>query len=173
MKINLFTLILLIVAAVFVIPSLNGPSYAQAKKTETVKVTKTEKLLKDADAPYGPFQGEGTFIVSYAGKEKKEIDVIIIETDAAVVTFADVAAGRLIDLTPEVMRKLLKFNMNADYIKVGISDFGSIRVQTEQNIELMNAKAFKDILDQIAAGADDVAKILKPVFKQTAKPVKQ
>ena len=173
MKKDFLTPILFIVAAVFVALGLNTTANAQAKKTETVKVTKTEKLLKDSGARYGPFQGEGTYFVAYSGKEMKEISVIIIESETAVVVLADVAAGREIDLKPEVMRKLLTYNMDADYIKVGISDLGSIRVQTEQNLELLNAKVFKDILDQIASGAEDIARILKPVFKQTARPVKQ
>lgn len=172
MKIKFFKLALCIVASVFVIFGSSWSASGQVKKATAVKETKTERMLKDAGASYSPFQGEHSFIVSYAGKEKKEIDVIIIEADSMVITLVDVAAAREVQLTSEIMRKLLEFNTGADYIKVGISELGSIRVQSEQNLTLINSKSFKEILDQTAAGGDDVAKILKSVFKAGEKPAK-
>jgi hypothetical protein len=145
--------------------TINGLISAQVKKSAVINVTRTEKMLRDIKANYQPFQGENSFIVLYSGKEKEEISVILIETDDAVLVLADVAAGRTVGLTPEVMRKLLEFNMQADFIKVGISDIGSIRVQSEQGLASIDPKSFGKLLDQIAAGADDVAKILKPVIK--------
>ena len=70
------------------------------------------------------------------------------------------------------MRKLLEFNSRADYIKVGISDIGSIRVQCEQNLVTMNSNFFKEVLDQVASGVDEIAMILRPVKKKTVAPVK-
>ena len=138
---------------------------AQARKKSVIKVTKTEKMLRDVKATYRPFQRDDSFIVVYEGKELKEISVILIEASDVLVVLADVAAGREVDLTDGMMRKLLEFNMKADYLKVGISDIGSIRVQTEQELSLMSAKTFQKILDQAANVADDVAKILKPARK--------
>lgn len=156
---------MLFIGTLVAILTINGLVNAQVKKSAVINVTRTEKLLRDVKANYQPFQGENSFIVLYSGKEKEEISVILIETDDAVLVFADVAAGRTVELTPEVMRKLLEFNMQADFIKVGISDIGSIRVQSEQDLVSINAKSFGTLLDQIAAGADDVAKIIKPVRK--------
>lgn len=147
-------------SAVFVMVVLNLEVAAQANQE-----TKSEKMLKEIEAIYKPFDGKSSFIVSYIGKEKKEIDVITVEVGSAVALIADVAAGREINLTPEVMRKLLEFNSRADFIKVGISDIGSIRVHSEQKLALLNAKTFEEILDQVAAGADEVATMLKPVRK--------
>jgi len=143
---------------------------AQAKKDSVIKVTKTEKMLRDAKATYRPFQGEDSFVVVYEGKELKEISVVLIEASDLLIVLADVAAGREVDLTDGVMRKLLEFNMKADYLKIGISDIGSIRVQTEQELSLMSAKSFQKILDQTAAVADDVARLLKPVRKTSPEP---
>jgi hypothetical protein len=159
------TPLVLFIGTLAAILTINGLVNAQVKKSAVINVTRTEKMLRDIKANYQQFQGENSFVVVYSGKEIEEISVILIETDDAVLVLADVAAGRTVGLTPEVMRKLLEFNMKADFIKVGISDIGSIRVQSEQDLVSINTKSFGTLLDQIAAGADDVAKILKPVRK--------
>jgi len=142
--------------------------HGQVKKDSVINVTKTEKMLRDIKAPYRPFQGENSFLIVYEGKELKEISVILIETPALVVVFADVAAGREVELTDRVMRNLLELNLKADYLKVGISDIKSIRVQTEQDISLMSPKTFEKVLDQTALVADEVAKLLAPARKKEA-----
>jgi len=139
---------------------------------QVVKDSTSEKMLKEIKAIYKPFQGKDTFIVSYTGNELKNISIITVEVGLAISILADVAAGREVDLTPEIMRKLLEFNSRADYIKVGISDIGSIRVQCEQNLVTMNSNFFKEVLDQVASGVDEIAMILRPVKKKTVAPVK-
>lgn len=163
-----FSLILLILAVVMASGSRTN---AQAVRSPGAKVTKTETMLKEIKAVYKPFQAEGSFIISYNGNVKSEIDVIVVEVGTAIAILADAAAGREIDLTPEKMRKLLEFNSRSDYIKVGISDIGSIRVQSEQKLVLLNPKLFEEILDQVAAGTDEVAKIIGPI-KAKAVPIK-
>ncbi len=143
--------------------------YGQSTKpAPAAKLSSTERLLKESGADYSPFQGDDSFIVSYKGKQMGRIDLIIIDADKSAVIFADVAAGRELNMTQEVMRKLLEFNLRSDYIKVGISDIGSIRVQTEQILALMDAKNFDQMLDQVAAGSDEIAAILKPAMKAGA-----
>src|SRR5215203_3205655 len=143
----------LFIGTLVAILTINCLISAQVKKSAVINVTRTEKMLRDIKANYQPCQGENSFIVLYSGKEKEEISVILIETDDAVLVLADAAAGRTVGLTPEVMRKLLEFNMQADFIKVGISDIGSIRVQSEQGLASVDPKSFGKLLDQIAAGA--------------------
>lgn len=163
-----FTLILFVFSAL-AISNLSSLTYAQTVTRTSIKETKTEKLLKEIKAAYSPFQGENSFIISYSGKVNKEIDVVVLEVGLAVAIFADAAAGRDVDLTPEKMRNLLKFNSRSDYIKVGISDLGSVRVHSEQNLLLINAKFFEEVLDQVAAGTDEVARIIGPINKKPAK----
>jgi len=161
----------LILLILFVMMFSGHKTNAQAVRSPGVKASKTETMLKEIKAVYKPFQAEGSFIISYNGSEKSEIDIIVVEVGTAIAILADAAAGREVDLTPEKMRKLLEFNSRSDYIKVGISDIGSIRVQTEQNLVLLNAKFFEEILDQVAAGTDEVVKIIGPI-KAKAVPVK-
>ena len=166
MKRKLYTCLFFVFALVLI--SGSGPPAA----AQVIKDSASEKMLKEIKAIYQPFQGKDSFIVSYTGNELKNISVITVEVGSAISILADVAAGREVDLTPEIMRKLLEFNSRADYIKVGISDIGSIRVQCEQNLVTMNSNFFKVVLDQVASGVDEVAVILRPVKKKTAAPVK-
>ena len=162
------TLVVIAVISSFVLGIHATRVHGQVKKDSVIKVTKTEKMLRDIKASYRPFQGENSFLIVYEGKELKEISVILIETPDLVVVFADVAAGREVELTDEVMRKLLEFNLVADYLKVGISDIKSIRVQTEQDLSLMSPKIFEKLLDQTASVADEVARLLAPARKKEA-----
>ncbi|HUR99809.1 MAG TPA: hypothetical protein VMZ26_17220 [Pyrinomonadaceae bacterium] len=153
----------LFVFAALLVTSQSLPTYAQSVKSPATKETKTEKLLKELKVSYEQFTSDHSFVTSYDGKELKRIDVILVEAETAVVVLADAAGGRDVELTPEKMRKLLEFNSKADYIKVGISDIGSVRVQCEQNLSLINAKVLEEILDQVASATDEVAKIIGPI----------
>ena len=157
----LYFVALAVIGLLFIM-AVSGKADAQVKKAYAVKTSKAEQMLNEIKAAYGPFQGKGTYIVSFKGKNKAQIDVILIEAENVVVLLADVAAGKDIDLTPDMMKRLLEYNTQTDYIKVGISDIGSIRVQTEQELLPLNGTVFRKILDQVAAGADEVAKIIAP-----------
>ena len=146
-----------------VIFGLNLASSAQTAKTAPVKQSKTESMLKEIKATYQPFPGG--FIVTYEGKAKPLISLIIVEAGPAVVIVSDAAEDAQIDLTPEKMRKLLEFNSRSDYIKAGISNDKSVRVQTEQNLPSISAKFFGELLEQVAAGTDEVAAIVGPIKK--------
>ena len=128
----------------------------------------TEKLLKESGVDFDVFQGEDSFIIIYEGKTNKEISVILIEADEAVANLSDVSSGKDVDLTPAAMKSLLEYNMKVDHIKVGISDIKSIRVQTEQLLKGLSASTLKLMIDQVAAGNDEVAKIIQPVRKKAA-----
>ncbi|HKP70249.1 MAG TPA: hypothetical protein VJV05_13260 [Pyrinomonadaceae bacterium] len=160
MTINKKVIFTLLAMAIF---GLNLTSSAQTVKPAATTDSKLETMLKEIKATYKPFQGG--FIVSYEGKEMAEIDLIIVPVESSVAILSDAAAGKEIDLTPEKMRKLLEFNSRSDYIKVGVSDIGSIRVQSEQNLTLISPKFFEELLDQVAAGTDEVAKIVGPIKK--------
>lgn len=147
---------------------LNGDVAAQAKKATAVSSTKTERMLKEIKANYTPTQDKRAYIVTFKGTAKSDINVILVEVENAVAMVADVAAVNEVDLTPEVLKELLEYNARVDYIKVGISDQGTVQVQTEQGLALLTGKVFSQMLDQVAAGADEVAKILAPVRKGSA-----
>jgi hypothetical protein len=170
MKRNLNITNLIVLALLLILGSAVAAT-AQTKLPARAALSKTEKMLKEISANYRPFQGANSFLVSYVGKEIKEIDLIVVEAGEGIAVLVDVAAGKDLELTPDVMRKLLEFNMRADYIKVGISDLGSIRVGSELDLLSVSPKGFGKVLDQAAAGADEVAGIIAP-FKKGARTVK-
>jgi hypothetical protein len=145
----------------------SGAAGAQTAKATGTKPSKLEGMLKEIDAVYQPVKGENAFIVSYSGDDLKDIDLFVFEGEGAIAIMFDIVSAKDVNLTPAIMRKLLEFNANVDFIKVGISPNGSIRVQTEQGLEGMTSKSCKNMLDQMAAGANDIAKILAPARKKT------
>lgn len=155
--------VLSLIAVAVVVLFTGERLYAQAP---AAKETKSEKLLKEVKAAYKPLQAPASFIISYTGKELQEIKVVTVEAGSSIATVVEIAAGNEVNLTPEVMRKLLVFNSHADFIKASIGDDGGIRVQGEHDFTSMSAKFFGELLDQVAAGADEVAGIIRPVRKK-------
>ena len=160
-------LALVFLSTVFIVCS-SSTVYSQENKPAAAKETRAEKLLKEIKVDYAPFNTDNSFVVSYASKEIKQIDVIVIQTENMMVFLADAAAASEVDLTPAKMRKLLEFNNAADYIKVGISVLGSIRVSSEQESSRIDAKFFESLLDQIANGTEAVAKMIGPIKQKPA-----
>jgi hypothetical protein len=145
--------------------ALTNSAHAQVKSEPAASLSKTERLLKEISSTYTVLKGKNTFLVPFEGKHKKDIEVIIVESDDMIVLFSTVADGKEIEFTPTLMRKLLEFNMQADHIKVGISERGSIDVQAEAFLSWMEPKSFQAVLDQIAAGANIVSGIVAPFKK--------
>lgn len=156
----------LVVMNFVLVASVSNNVAAQVKSEPTANLSKTERLLKDVASTYTVLKGKDTFLVPFEGKHKKDIEVIVVEANEMVVWFTRVADGKEIELTPSLMRKLLEFNMKADYIKVGINERGSIDVQAEAFLSWMEPKSFQAVLEQIAAGANTVSGIVAP-FKKT------
>ena len=155
----------LVLISFMVAAALSNRTVAQVKPEPSANLSKTERLLKEISSTYTVLKGNNTFLVPFQGKNKKDIEVIIVESDDMIVLFATVSDGKEIEFTPALMRKLLEFNMQADHIKVGISERGSIDVQLETFLSWMEPKGFQVVLDQIAAGANIVSGIVTPFKK--------
>ena len=145
-----------------------GIAGAQTGKPTVDQASKLEGMLKEFKASYQPVKGEKAFFVSYSGDEMKDIKLFVIEVGEGLAVLVDVATADEVNLTPAIMRRLLEYTCEVDYIKVGISKDGAVRVQTEQSLYGMKSKTLEEVLNQIAAGANDVAKILAPVRKKQA-----
>jgi hypothetical protein len=57
---------------------------------------------------------------------------------------------------PELFQSLLRFNDEADQVKVGIDSDGDIFLRAEMNLRLIDLAEFKAIIDQVAAAANQV-----------------
>jgi hypothetical protein len=144
---------------------------SMAVSAQAVNETKTERMLKEIGQPYTRMK-EGVYMIQYKGKDFKEISVVAAEGDGYLIGFVDVANKEEATLTPDIMQKLLEFNLRADFIKVGIGKKGTITVQTEQSLKLIDTASVREILDQLAAGANEVYTIVQP-RAPASKPAKQ
>ena len=166
MKTRLFAalpLMAILIAAVLVTSSMTVSAQA-------VNETKTERMLKEIGQPYTRMK-EGVYMILYKGKDFKDISVVAAEGNGYLIGFVDVANKEEAALTPDIMQKLLEFNLRADFIKVGIGKKGTITVQTEQSLRLIDTASVREIFDQLAAGANEVYTIVQPKVP-VSKPAK-
>lgn len=136
---------------------------------QVAKDSKTESILKEIGQPYTRMKPD-VFTIAYKGKFLKEISVVAAEGNGYFIGFVDVASKAEAALTPQMMQQLLEFNLRADFIKVGVGNDGKITVQTEQLLRLMDKQAVSEMLDQLATGADEVYRIIKPAKTPVANP---
>lgn len=167
-----FTIVLL-AALLAVMAAVAFPVAGQTKQPAAVQPSKTEQLLKQISTSYRTIpESKNSYFVTYSGKELKQIDLFVIEVDeGGIAILFDVVEGKEVDLTPVALRKLLEFNMQADYIKVGLSDKGAVRVSAEIFLRSATAEGLEAVLDQAAASADEVARLIAP-FKKNTRTVK-
>lgn len=161
--------LLFIVISLAMISASAFPVAGQTKQPAAAQPSKTEQLLKQISTSYRVIpESKNSFFVTYSGKELKTIDLFVIEVEGSgIAILFDVAEGNEVDLTPVALRKLLEFNTQADYIKVGLSDRGSVRVAAEIFLRSANAEGLEAVLDQAAASADEVARLIAPFRKKT------
>ena len=94
--------------------------------------------------------------IDFSGKSLSSFKVILATQDDLLVTFVIIAHKKEIQMTPELMSKLLRFNHSLDRVKVGIDDDGDMFVRTDMTVRVLDNQEFKDNIEQVAAASNQV-----------------
>jgi len=62
----------------------------------------------------------------------------------------------------ELMYKLLRLNDDFDYVKLCIDDDSSLLVRSDLPLRTLDLQEFKDVVEQVAAAADQVYATVRP-----------
>lgn len=115
--------------------------------------------------------GDGVWTMKFQGEALGEFNLFVATTPAPseiVVVAAVVAAKAEFKPSQELFLNLLRFNGNADQVKVGVDDDGDIFLRAEVNGRLLDLQEFKGVVEQVAAAANQVRGQNKTFF--AAKP---
>ena len=126
---------------------------------------KVNRLLQENNYKF-VVKKAGVWTVVFNGKDLKSFTVVLASSDDLLVTFVTVAQKKDMELTPNFIQTLLKFNDSLDRVKVGIDSDGDLFVRTDQSIRILDAKEFKDNTEQLAASANEVYAGIKSLLKQ-------
>lgn len=150
MRTKVFLCAVLISVAVF---ALSVESYAQS--TTAASSAKVTKLLDDTGYTFTR-KTDNVWYAVINRKTLKNFKLIVTTQDDLMVAFVTVAPKARIKKTPEFIETLLKFNNSLDFVKVGLDRDGDIFVRTDASVRTLDAQQLKEIIDQVAASANEV-----------------
>jgi hypothetical protein len=146
--------------------SMSSNLYAQSpQKPDAPTKSTLEKIagLLDQSGESYTKVDENTWTIKFKGKALTDFKVLITSTGGILVVLVIVAEKKnLKGNPPEMMYKLLKFEFDADFVKTGLNDRDDLLVSAELTIRTLDLQEFKDIVDQVAAAADQVYATVRP-----------
>ncbi len=150
------TVVLLAVAVLALLQS--GLHTASAQETPSAKIA---RLLESTGYTYSK-GSNNAWSMTFKGEVLPEFDLIISSQQDILVLFVLVAEKKAFRVTPELMQKMLRLNEELDKVKVGIDKDGDAFVRVDLSLRVLDAQEFKENVDQMAAAADEVFKVVKP-----------
>jgi len=128
---------------------------AQKQKVDSKTINSKIAQFLEKEGNYTKV-GDGIWTVPYQGKSIKSIQVLVITgAEIELVIFvAKVANKKEIPLKPDLLYKILRFSV--DQVKVVIDNDGDLMAQAEINARLTDYKEFNEVINQVAAAADQL-----------------
>jgi hypothetical protein len=128
---------------------------APQAKTDAKVVAKLALILEQSGYSYTK-AAENVWVVKFKGKSLLEFSVFVASAEDLVVIGAVVAPKKSMNVTPEMMFKLLRLVHSIDRVKIGFDDDEDLFVRCEVAARTLDLDAFKADIEQVAAGTDQV-----------------
>ena len=152
------------VAALFVLTISASPTWAQTPAPPAPNMPRAIDLLEGTGLNYSK-NTPNSWIVRFEANNGDDIPVIVAQAPGILVLVSVVSLGKETKPSLDLYRELLQFNIDADYIKVGIDDDGDYQVRADLNQVTATVDSLKALLDQVASAADQ----LRPTFAKYKK----
>ena len=156
-----FTIAIVVAIAVLPTEARRRPQV----KTDLHTDAKLASIVESSGATYKKV-AEGVWVVKLKGDALADIDVIVTSAEGLILLGVVVAQKKTMQVSPEMMRTLLKLVHNIDFVKIGFDDDDDLFVRIELPARLFDLEEFKADLQQIAAASDKVYVAIKPFRAQ-------
>jgi hypothetical protein len=130
-------------------------------KSDAQTVAKLAAILERSGYTYTKAK-DNIWVVSFKGQSLPDINIFVTSVAGVVVMGAVVAEKSRMQVTPEMMRKLLKLTHNIDRVKIGFDDDDDLFVRSEVSARLFDLEEFKFDMQQVTAASDQVHAAIKP-----------
>ncbi|MEN3333238.1 MAG: hypothetical protein V7641_2603 [Blastocatellia bacterium] len=105
---------------------------------------------------------DNVWLVNFKGNSLADINIIVTSAEGLIIMGVVVAEKSTMQVTPEMMRKLLKLTHEIDRVKIGFDNDDDLFVRSEVSARLFDLEEFKFDMQQVAAGSDKVHAAIKP-----------
>lgn len=152
--------VILMMAAIMAGAALPAEARAQAK-TDPRTVAKLAGLLEHSGYTYRK-AADNVWVVSFKSSSLGEIKIFVTSADDLVVMGTVVAEKKNMQVTPEMMRQLLKLAHEIDRVKIGFDSDDDLFVRSEVGARLFDLEEFKSYMQQLFAANDKIYAAIKP-----------
>ena len=153
---------MVVVAALVASAALKAEARGRSQaRSDTQTVAKLAGILERSGSPYRK-AADNVWVVNFKGKSLAEINVFVTSAEGLVVMGAVVAEKKAMQVTPEMMRRLLKLAHEIDRVKIGFDSDDDLFVRAEVNARLFDLEEFKSDMQQVSAAGDKIHAAIKP-----------
>jgi hypothetical protein len=144
-------------------PTASGrPAQVQGQGPDAVKI---EQLLRQSGYGYRKLS-PGAWIMDGKGKSLLTFSILFASGDGFLVTGVIVAPKDKMNVTSEMMFKLMKLNYSLDYVKIGFDNDDDLFVRWEVKTQTLDLPLFKEVIRRVSDDADQVYGEIKPYLKR-------
>lgn len=143
-------------------PTIGSSNVVAVATEQKLIVAKIGQFLQQSKLSYTKVS-DALWTIPYKGKSFDDFNVSLAtvpETELFVM-FVIVAEKKNLRISQDLLYKLLRYNLSADQVKVGVDDDGNLMVRADVNGRTMDLKEFNDTLDQVAGATDEVYEQIK------------
>ena len=108
---------------------------------------------------------DNVWLVNFKGSSLNDFQVLVTSTENLVVIGVVVAKKNSMNVTPEMMLKLLRVVHEIDRVKIGFDEDEDLFLRAEVTAKCFDLEEFKADIEQVAAGADKVHARIKTYLK--------
>lgn len=150
-------MILLLTTATAQTPKNAAGNSAADNKAALAKVV---QLLEASGHNYTK-ASDNVWTIPFQGDSLKQFNVVAVYTEGLLVTFAIPVKKKNLKVTPDLLRKLLQFNVDMDRVKIAIDDEGDLVVRIDSSLRIMDGEEFKLVVEQVANATESIHSEIK------------
>lgn len=155
--------LLIAVVALSMSPNLYSQHQTESGAPAKSTLAKIAGFLDQSGYTYTKVR-ENVWTIAFTGKAFSNFNVRIASNESILVMSVLVVEKKknLKGNIQEMMYKLLKFNIDADFVKMGIDDDENLIVRADLTTRTLDLQEFKDVVEQMAAAANEIYTTVRP-----------
>ena len=122
---------------------------------------KVDQLMRESGYRYKSL-GEGVWVIDRTGTSLPKFQILIASGPGYVVFGVIIAEKKNMNVTSEMMFKLMKLNHALDYVKIGFDNDDDLFVRSEIKTRLLDVQEFKEGIERLSSDVDQIYVTIKP-----------
>lgn len=118
--------------------------------------------LLDTDGYQYTKKSDTVWYVMKQGNALGDFKVIGANEGDLLVVFVTIARKDHMEMDMDLAAKMLALNNDLDQVKIGIDHDGDAFVRTDISIRILDKQGFKEVVEQVAAAAEEAFTAIKP-----------